>query len=84
MAKGMWLPEQGFTSICPKNVASLLKCGCKKFCSTMACSCEKSGVNCTECCKCGEECENLKNDHHSPYDTDSEASSDHEVDSDEE
>ena len=45
---------------------------------------QKSGVNCTECCKCGEECENLENDHHSPYDTDSEAFSDHEVDWDEE
>ena len=45
---------------------------------------KNSELNYTECWKCGEECENFENDHHSPYDTDSEASSDHEVDSDEE
>ena len=55
---GYWSPEQGYGNICPKAIASMLKWNCKTACKSMACSCKKSGVDCTECCKCPEDCQN--------------------------
>ena len=49
---GVLVPEQGYTEICPKEISSSLKCGCKTSCSSKACSCRKSDVDCTEWCKC--------------------------------
>ena len=58
LVDGVWSPEQGYDCICPKEISSLLKCSWKKSCATMSCSCKKSGVDCTQCCKCNEDCEN--------------------------
>ncbi|KAJ8733220.1 hypothetical protein PYW08_001518 [Mythimna loreyi] len=46
----------------PPEVLKLASCRCKKGCSTVACSCRKSGLNCTLLClSChGETCSNVR------------------------
>lgn len=46
----------------PPEVLKLVSCRCKKGCSTVACSCRKSGLNCTLLClSChGETCSNVR------------------------
>ena len=71
---GRYIPLQGFEEVCPKEIASLLSCRCKMHCSSLACSCRKSGVKCTELCRCLEEdCENQDTEFgsYSSADTDS-------------
>ena len=59
LKNGRYVPSQGYTEFCPKEIASLLSCGCKRNCKTQNCSCKKSGVKCTEICKCtSDECQN--------------------------
>ena len=55
---GVLVPEQGYTEICPKEIALSLKCGCKTSCTSKACSCRKSDIDCTEWCKCSDACLN--------------------------
>lgn len=79
LCSGRYMPLQGFEDICPKVIASLLSCGCRKNCSTLLCSCKKSGVKCTEICGCLEDdCENHDNDFgsYSCVDTDSDSDMD--------
>ena len=73
---GVLVPDQGFTEICPKDLALTLKCGCKKSCSTKSCSCRKSDVDCTEWCKCSNSCQNQTRP--KPHELDSDSSMDEE------
>ena len=62
---GVLVSVQGHVTICPPQINKILACGCKKNCSTQACSCRKSGVRCTESCKCSNDCcENQVDDEH--------------------
>ena len=38
------------------GVQGMLKCHCRKNCSTLKCSCRKAGRQCTSRCKCSEMC----------------------------
>ena len=73
---GRYIPEQSFEAVCPQEISSLLFCGCKLSCSSVACSSRKSGAKCTELCRClEEECENqdAEFDSYSSADTESDA-----------
>ena len=52
------MPKQGFSDICPNEIAAQLKCSCKTGCSTSICSCVKNKLTCSIACKCGDACEN--------------------------
>ena len=43
IGRGRYVPIQGFEEVCPKVIASLLSCGCKKDCSTLLSSCKLFG-----------------------------------------
>ena len=46
----------------PKAIVSLVKCNCKKGCSSKGCSCRKSCIGCTELCGCIDySCQNMYN-----------------------
>ena len=80
LCRGRYVPIQGFEEVCPKEIASLLYCGCKKDCSTLSCSCKKSGVNCTDICRCLEdECENQNTEFGSYSSADTDSGSDMDV-----
>ena len=39
-------------AIARDSIHSLVNCKCKKGCETNRCSCRKSGLKCTDVCKC--------------------------------
>ena len=56
LVKEKYHPVQGYSEPCPKEIASQLCCSCRKDCSSQLCSCRKSGVDCTNACRCSEDC----------------------------
>ena len=74
---GMLVPRQGFTDICPAALKKVISCGCN-HCDRKNCSCKTNGLYCSDACKCGDDCENQKEDdtiedsHSLPSDDDSE------------
>jgi hypothetical protein len=71
----------------PDSVLVLVNCKCTKGCENNRCSCKKSGLQCTDVCKCCD-CKNGKADSDYPDDSDndvfdcSDCSSDSEQESD--
>ena len=47
----------------PETMVELVRCKCKKSCSTNRCSCRKANLNCTDACLCNEDndCSNVEN-----------------------
>ena len=58
-SNGKYHPVQGHTEPCPKEIAAQLCCSCKKDCSSQQCSCQKSGIKCTNSCRCSDQCKNI-------------------------
>ena len=69
-----YVPSQGYVEVCPIEISTLLSCSCKKDCGKQNCSCQKSGVKCTEGCKCQEDICLNQISHHDPCSEDEEDS----------
>jgi len=52
MEHNVYTPVKCLTPPAPQAVLELRKCGCKKGCQEMKCSCMKNGLPCTPLCKC--------------------------------
>ena len=44
----------------PQAVLENISCGCTKDCSSKKCSCKKAGLECTDACRCTDECVNVR------------------------
>ena len=53
----------------PDSILVLVKCKCTKGCENNRCSCNKSGLQCTDVCKCSD-CKNGKANNEDPDDSD--------------
>ncbi len=58
----------------PVAVLELISCGCKTDCSSKRCTCNKSGLACTDACNCSNDCANTRNDDQNNLDEDEEES----------
>ena len=55
---GTLAPNYGVTSVAPEALLKIISCRCRKDCGSKACSCQKAGMPCSDCCGCGEGCSN--------------------------
>ena len=60
--EGAYTPTRCVYPPAPDAVINLVKCGCKKGCTTGSCTCSKHNIPCTEVCGClGYSCNNIHN-----------------------
>jgi hypothetical protein len=52
----------------PEALLELCKCNCKTGCKGKACGCKKNQLHCTDMCRCGDKCQNMKEE--CPLETD--------------
>ena len=77
LVKEKYNPVQGYIKPCHKEIASQLCCSCRKDCSSQLCSCRKSGVDCTNACRCSEDCVNARS--HNEHERSNEGDTDDET-----
>ena len=56
LENGEYSPNTGYKDFCPREIMKIISCSCKD-CSKR-CSCVKFGLQCSDLCKCGEDCAN--------------------------
>ena len=45
----------------PEALMELILCGCTGNCTIGNCTCKRNGLSCSNCCQCGERCNNSHN-----------------------
>ena len=61
MKDNRWMPVMTELPPAPAAIVELVKCGCKKQCSTNRCQCRKAGLPCTDLCACSDDDEPWQN-----------------------
>ena len=59
----------------PEAIIEMVRCQCKKDCSSRRCSCKSNDLTCTELCLCNTDCQNDEDSHDLAYDSSSESDS---------
>ena len=70
---GMLKPITTESLPAPEAIIEMVRCRCKKDCSSRRCSCKSNDLTCTELCLCNTECQNDEDSHDIAYASDSDS-----------
>ena len=73
---GMLRPITTESLPAPEAIIEMVRCRCKKDCSSRRCSCKSNDLTCTELCLCNTDCQNDEDSNDIPCASDSDCESD--------